>query len=680
MGREAAGAIDIVPFQVDVPQLGRDAAKLQVMDQIVVAFLMKEVVVGRAFGHLLRIHRIAFGVYRFDDLIIQCETAGGGIFYAAICKEFLCGLDLRIQTVHFRIVFPLGLQVGVVVMEIGELRDIRRQCFRRDLGNIRGVVGAIHFLIVPIYRHLISCHSVLVFGTIRPIGILGLHGLLIGFEHILQTGLFFLQHLYNFPKAFDRFGLLRFQRVQCRLGGFDFRRASGILHQDECISVHVRQSLLYHLLLQELHFRFVACLGRRIGAVFFDLFLQRFILLIEIAAAGVAVAETIGNISVAGDRGDPLAGSAIDVAAHLDGFISMDTGLRFAIHFHIGSGILHGLPDGDAFAEDFLHRVHPGFGFAVALGSDFAGLGFEGNIPITLQVCGAGELEIRLAIHRGRGVVGVGKRHGSGIQDIASRGDFHGAGGALGVAAGMDGDVTLRRLGAAAESGGEVVVVSHLIGGAGVARQAIDIHHGAAIQLCVIPAADGDGTAAIGAAIGLTARVGVSLCVGLFDFLRVPGLEVCAISYSDSRIGGDGICILRIGRHDCRAGGKVQVVFGNHFALGIDVDGILIVKCHAGCLFGVGEVRRIGFDGDLAQIHLRTLGDGGMIHHADAAGKGRTDDISIGPSLAILPSLLRVIEGENFRLIGGGDGRAISDGDMGVRLHGSTHLAAGATG
>ena len=129
VGCEAAGAIDIVPFHIDIPQLGRDAAKLQVMDQIVVAFLMKEVVVGRA---VLRIYRIAFGVYRFDGLIIQCETAGGGIFHAAICKEFLCGLDLRIQTVHFRIVFPLGLQVGVVVMEIGELRDIRRQCFRSD--------------------------------------------------------------------------------------------------------------------------------------------------------------------------------------------------------------------------------------------------------------------------------------------------------------------------------------------------------------------------------------------------------------------------------------------------------------------------------------------------------------------------------------------------------------------
>ena len=429
-----------------------------------------------------------------------------------------------------------------------------------------------------------------------------------------------------------------------------------------------------------MHFRFVACLGRRIGAVFFDLFLQRFVLLIEIAATGVAVAEAIGNISIAGHRSDPLAGLLVDVAAHLDGFISMDTGLRFAIHFHIGSGILHGLPDGDAFAEDFLHRVHPGFGFAITLGSDFAGLRFEGNIPITLQVCGAGELEIRLAIHRGRGVVGVGKRHGSGIQDIASRGDFHGAGGALGVSAGMNGNVPLRRLGAAAEGGGEVIVVSHLIGGAGVTRQAIDIHHGAAIQLCVIPAADGDGAAAIRAAIGLTAGVGVSLCVGLFDFLRVPGLEICAISHGDSRIGGDGICILCIGRHDRRAGGEVQVVFGNDFALGIDVDGILIVERHAGRLFGIGEVRCIGFDGDLAQVHLRILGDGGMIHHADAAGKGRTDDISIGPGLAILPCLLRVIGGEDLRLIGGGDGRAISDGDMGVRLHGSTHLAAGATG
>ena len=527
---------------------------------------------------------------------------------------------------------------------------------------------------------LVGCDGVPVVIAIFAKVLLSHHGQLVGRKHILQKRLFFVQHLDDFPKAFDSFGLLRFQRVQCRLGGFDFRRASGILHQDECISVHVRQSLLYHLLLQELHFRFVACLGRRIGAVFFDLFLQRFVLLIEIAATGVAIAKAVGNISIAGHCGDPLAGLLVDVAAHLDAFISMDTGLRFAIHFHIGIGILHGLPDGDAFAKDFLHRVHPGFGFAVALGSDFTGLGFEGNIPITLQVCGAGELEIRLAIHRGRGVVGVGKRHGSGIQDVASRGDFHGAGGALGVPAGMDGDVPLRRLGAAAEGGGEVIVVSHLIGGAGVARQAIDIHHGAAVQFCVAAAADGDGTAAVGAAIGLAAGVGVGFRVGLFDFLRVPGLEVCAVSHGDSRIGGDGICILCVGRHDCRAGGEVQVVFGNDFALGIDVDGILIIERHAGCLFGVGEVRRIGFDGDLAQVHLRILGDGGMIHHADAAGKGRTDDIGIGPGLAILPSLLRVIGGENFRLIGGGDGRAIADGDMGIRLHRSTHLAAGTAG
>ena len=99
------------------------------MDQIVVAFLVKQVVVSGAF---LDRHRIAIGVYRFDSLTVQREAAGGGIFHAAICKEFLCGLDLRIQTVHFRIAFPLGLQVGVVVMEIGELRDIRRQCFRSD--------------------------------------------------------------------------------------------------------------------------------------------------------------------------------------------------------------------------------------------------------------------------------------------------------------------------------------------------------------------------------------------------------------------------------------------------------------------------------------------------------------------------------------------------------------------
>ncbi len=249
VGCEAAGAIDIVPFHIDIPQLGSDAIQLQVMDQIVVAFLVKEVVVGRAFGDRLKIHRITIGVYRFDSLITQREAAGGGIFHAAACKEFLCRLDLRIQAVHFCIVFPLGLQMGVIVMEIGELRDVRRQCIRRDLGNIGGVVGAIHFLIVRTYRRLISRHSVLVFGAIITIGILGLHGLLIGFEHILQERLFFVQHPDDFRKAFDSFGLLLFQRVQRGLGGFDFRRASGILHQDECISVHVRQALLYHLLL-----------------------------------------------------------------------------------------------------------------------------------------------------------------------------------------------------------------------------------------------------------------------------------------------------------------------------------------------------------------------------------------------------------------------------------------------
>ncbi len=531
-----------------------------------------------------------------------------------------------------------------------------------------------------VYRILVVGHSLPVIIAILAKVLLRHHGQLVGRKHIFQVWLFFIQNFDDLSEAFNGFGLLLFQHVQRGLGRFDFRRTSGILHQDECISVHVRQSLLYHLLLQELHFCFVSRLGRRVGTVFLDFFLQRFVLLIEIAATSVAIAEAIGNISIAGHRGDPLAGGLIDIATHLDGFISMDTGLGFAIHFHISSGILHGLPDGDTFTENFLHRIHPGFGFAIALGGNIAGLRFEGNIPITLEICSASELEVRLAIHRGRGVVGVGKRHSSGIQDVASRGNFHCAGLALGIAAGMHGDVPLCRLGAAAESGGEVVVVSHLIGRAGVARQAIDIHHGAAIQLCIAPTANGDGAAAIGAAIGLAAGVGVGFRVGLFDFLRVPGLEVCPISHGDSRVGSDGICILRIGRHDRRTGGEIQIIFGNDFALGVDVDGILIVERHAGRFFCVGEVRCIGFDSDLAQIHLRILGDGGMIHHADTAGQSRAGDIGIGLGLAILPCLLCFIRSKNFRLVSSGDGRAIADGDMGVRLHRGAHLAAGTTG
>ncbi len=132
VGREAAGAIDIVPFHIDIPQLGSDAIQLQVMDQIVVAFLVKQVVVGRAFGDRLKIHRITIGVYRFDSLAVQREAASGSIFCAATCKEFLGGIDLGIQAVDFLIVLPVILQFGVVVMEVRQLIDILRQRFRSD--------------------------------------------------------------------------------------------------------------------------------------------------------------------------------------------------------------------------------------------------------------------------------------------------------------------------------------------------------------------------------------------------------------------------------------------------------------------------------------------------------------------------------------------------------------------
>ncbi len=413
IGVERAAAIHVVPFEVNVPQLGGDVLDDNVVVHVAVGVLMKERVLHVPFGQGLHFlcgglplgvrdgDRDRFPVLVYGDdagVIAVAEAPALLTLLPAICKELIRGGHLALEIVSLLITFDTLPHFFAV-----SAREVDRGLFalqgsgRRSVRGVGGKAG--HG--VAIVGRIVGFDFRLVLCLVGLGGAFG-DGFVIRHGDAFQGCPFRLEEIEHFGCLVQIGFFILNQRFHLCLDVRKFRHAAGrIGHQDEALSAarrifEVAQAFLCHLLLQEGELGFVSRLGCRVGAIVFDFLQEAVVLIIEHGVRGLGFAVAVGHVAIAVHLRDPAAfvgGSVpvrlvwlLRVAADGDGLISMNARLHRAIHFHVRRGGLLRLADGRAFTEDVLYGIHPGLGLAVAHGGDVPGLRFESHVPVTCEL------------------------------------------------------------------------------------------------------------------------------------------------------------------------------------------------------------------------------------------------------------------------------------------------------
>ena len=431
----------------------------------------------------------------------------------------------------------------------------------------------------PLQRFSQFCKRILLFFQVFQCIVIVLLEAIFTFIGLLQyvLGIFQLRHLQR--REFYEIGI------------------STIVVFDE-----IAQALGHHFFFQEFDFCFIGRLCHRVITEVDELFPKLSEPRRKLGAYRDGAAVSIRDIAITRYLRSP--GAIVIAAANGDGFLAMNAGFCFTIHHYVSRGIDDLLADGAALsANGIAQSAQPILHLTGAPGSDCAGIGFEMDVSITLNVRILLHVQRRGAIGSGHGILLDGNRDGRGVQDVAVSSDTDGAIISIGIAPCHDRDIALGCFGGGIKIRPRRAGVSHLIFRACITRQPIDIHDGFTFDGGIVAAAHSNGAARVGDAMAV--GIGAAIAYGgtLFVCLiHVPG-EKLRLTDLGGGSGGDGLGILHMRRADCRTGGQGAAVFGNNIAMGLDGDGILIIESLAGCDFLLRQIRAVGLDGLRANIH-----------------------------------------------------------------------------